>query len=73
MALWVGDLIQAGAVVWSAEVEVPLEFGVDLNASRFVDGVKETANGQVCRTVVLWQASVAHPQPLSYIAPCCMV
>jgi len=29
------------------EAENPLEFGVDLNASRFVDGVKEMANGKV--------------------------
>lgn len=26
--------------------EAPLEFGVDLNATRYADGVKETANGQ---------------------------
>ncbi len=41
---------------------MPLEFGVDLNASRFVDGVKETANGQVCGMVVLRQASLARPK-----------
>lgn len=29
------------------EVETPLLFGVDLNATRYVDGIKETANGQV--------------------------
>lgn len=40
------------------EAGAPLEFGVDLNATRYVDGVKETANGQVADAQAiqeLWQ------------------